>query len=88
MIRLVIENVLLFFAPALIYVGYIWLKRSGESEPRGLLDEAPIVWLAASGAVLVVVAMVLFGSTYGGRPDQGYEPPEMKGSKIVPGHRQ
>ena len=52
------------------------------------MAEAPLVWLAAVGASLVVATMVLFGSTDGGKPDQGYEPPGMKDGKVVPGHQQ
>ena len=88
MIRVVIENLVLFFAPTLIYLAYAWLRRDGTTAGGQLIAEAPYAWLASIGAAVVMVTMVLFGSTSGGRPDQGYEPPEMKNGKIIPGHQQ
>jgi Family of unknown function (DUF6111) len=83
MIRIVIENIVLFFLPTLIYVTYIALTR--EEKQQGLLDDAPLAWLAVAGTVVVVVVLVAFGSTSGGRPDQHYEPPSLKDGKIQPG---
>lgn len=84
MIRVIIENIVLFFLPAAIYVAYIYLTRS---DPRkGLLDGAPVIWLVVAGTALVVVVLVAFGTTSGGRPDQIYVPPSVKDGKIIPGH--
>ena len=88
MIRVVIESLVLFFAPTLVYLTYTWLTREENASGERVLSEAPLVWLAAAGAMLVVITMVLFGSTVGGRPDQGYEPPGVKNGKIIPGHQQ
>jgi hypothetical protein len=84
MIRIVIENILLFLLPTVLYVGYVLLTR-GVPTKGSLLDEAPLVWLFAAGALLVVLVLVAFGSTSGGRPDQHYEPPSMKDGQIQPG---
>ena len=46
----------------------------------------PLIWLFIAGAVLVIVTLVAFGSTSGGKPGQHYVPPVMKDGKIVPGH--
>ncbi len=83
MIRVVIENIVLFFLPSVIYIVYVLLTRSDSK--RGLLDEAPLFWLIAAGTLVVVFVLVAFGSTSGGRPDQHYEPPSMKDGKIEPG---
>ena len=88
MIRIVVENTLLFLAPTLVYVAYVYLARKGESATSDVLAEAPLAWLAVGGAVLVVITMVMFGSLSGGKPGDGYEPPVMRNGKIVPGHQQ
>ncbi len=88
MIRIVIENLLLFLAPTFLYLGYIWLTRDQATTGHGMMDEAPFVWLAMAGAALVLATLVLFSNTKGGSPDQGYEPPTVKDGKLIPGHRQ
>jgi len=85
MIRVVIENLLLFLAPTVIYVAYIYLSRRGKVTPQNVLDEAPLIWLCAAGAALVVITLLTFGSTSGGKPGQTYEPPVLRDGKIVPG---
>ena len=94
MIRIVIENVVLFLMPTAVYLAYVYLVRKpdagtpGNGAGRDPLAEAPLLWLSASGAVLVLLTMIVFGSTSGGKPSEGYEPPGMKDGKIVPGHQQ
>ncbi|HXF52780.1 MAG TPA: DUF6111 family protein [Hyphomicrobiaceae bacterium] len=85
MIRIVIENLLLFLAPTAIYVVYIYLSRRGKVTPQNVLDEAPLIWLCAAGAAVVVITLLTFGTTSGGKPGQTYEPPELRDGKIVPG---
>jgi hypothetical protein len=94
MIRIVIENILLFLLPTILYVTYMLLTRDqGASQtPSGLpgatrvLDDAPLLWLFVAGAALVIATLVAFGSTSGGKPGQHYEPPVLKDGKIEPGH--
>jgi hypothetical protein len=94
MIRVVIENILLFLLPTVAYIGWVLIARpdtldrtaSGRIRASGLLNDAPLVWLTAAGTMLLVVALVFFGSTSGGRPGQHYTPPVMKDGKIEPGH--
>jgi hypothetical protein len=86
MIRIVIENILLFLLPTVIYVAYVALKRRVEGASGGnILDDAPLVWLFAAGAVLVIATLVVFGSTSGGKPGQTYQPPVFRDGKIEPG---
>ncbi len=85
MIRVLIENILLFLAPTLIYVVYVYLAYEPGGRNVKLLDGAPLIWLFVAGALLVVVTLVAFGSTSGGRPGQVYEPPVLKDGRIEPG---
>jgi hypothetical protein len=87
MIRVVIENLLLFLLPTLFYVAYVVLKRriDGTTGSKSPLDDAPLVWLFAAGAGLVIVTLIYFASTSGGKPGQTYQPPVYRDGKIVPG---
>ena len=85
MIRLVIENVLLFLLPAALYVGYVLLTRR-DTKPGEIINDAPLVWLFVAGALLVIGTLIYFASTsVGGRPDQTYTPPYIKDGQIEPG---
>jgi len=85
MIRIIIENLLLFLAPTVVYVAYVLLVRRGQTTPQDILDEAPLIWLCAAGATLVVVTLLAFGTSSGGKPGQAYVPPEVRDGVIVPG---
>lgn len=84
MIRIVVENVALFLLPTLFYVGYVLLTRDATAK-KDLLAGAPLIWLFLAGTLLVIIVLVAFGSTSGGRPGQHYEPPSMKDGRIEPG---
>jgi hypothetical protein len=86
MIRIVIENILLFLLPTFIYVAYVYMTRDEKPEAARVLDDAPLVWLFLAGAVLMVVTLVTFGSMSGGKPGQIYTPPILKDGRIEPGH--
>ncbi len=93
MIRIIIENLLLFLLPTALYLGYVLVTRRMQSPARAqgagtLLDDAPVLWLFGAGAVLVVVTLIAFGSTSGGRPGQHYEPSVLKDGQIEPSHIQ
>ncbi|HEY7550619.1 MAG TPA: DUF6111 family protein [Hyphomicrobiaceae bacterium] len=86
MMRVAAEIVLLFLLPTLAYLGYALLARPGRPA-RAVVDEAPFLWLALSGAVLVFATLIYYGSssTMGGR-DQTYTPARIKDGQIEPGH--
>lgn len=87
MIRLIIENTLLFLLPTVVYVAYVLLKRRIEgTSDVNVLDDAPLIWLVAAGAALVIITLIVFGSVSGGKPGQVYQPPVYRDGKIVPGH--
>lgn len=83
MIRAVIENIVLFLLPTVVYAIYVAATRNDSH--KGILDGAPLAWLMLSGTVLVLVVLAAFGSNTGGRPGQAYEPPSMKDGEIQPG---
>lgn len=85
MIRIVIENILLFLLPAAAYVTYVLLTRRNTSAGT-VINDAPLIWLFIAGALLVSGTLIYFASTSpGGRPDQTYIPPYMKDGQIEPG---
>jgi Family of unknown function (DUF6111) len=85
MLRIVIENILLFLAPAALYLGYELLVRQTVATPRQVLDQAPLVMLFASGLGLIVLTLFFFSAKTEGLPGQSYEPPSYKDGKIIPG---
>lgn len=87
MIRIVIENLLLFLLPTLAYVAYRMLIGGKAAGPGRPFDDAPFVWLFVAGAMMVLVSLVVFASTSGGRPGEAYVPPVQRDGQIVPGHR-
>lgn len=89
MIRVVIENILLFMLPTLVYVLFMLVRRrqNANTSVQQIFDDAPIVWLLAAGAVVMVAGLAYFGSTTGGKPGEQYQPPVYKDGKVVPGKR-
>ncbi len=96
MIRVVIENLLLFLLPTLAYIGWRLIARpetlerdeDGRVRASRILDDAPLLWLAAAGSLLLVVVLVTFGTSSGGKPGQEYQPPVFKDGRIEPGRIQ
>lgn len=95
MIRTVIENLLLFLLPTFLYLAWMLLQRArdeaadedaGGRPIKRVLDDAPLLWLFASGAFLVVVTLTAFGTSSGGKPGQHYQPSILKDGRIQPSH--
>jgi hypothetical protein len=87
MIRVVIENVLLFLLPTALYFGYVLLMRQNAASANSVVNEAPLVWLFVAGAALVAITLAYYATvTPGGTPGQVYTPPRMgKDGRIEPG---
>jgi hypothetical protein len=86
MMRIVIENILLFLLPTLVYVAYITLLRRGATPAGTILNEAPLIWLFIIGALIVGATLVYYGTvTPGGKPGDVYVPPHMQNGRIEPG---
>lgn len=95
MIRVMIENFLLFFLPTALYLAYRYIQRArakdaadatGGQAIRNDINDAPFLWLFLTGAGLVLATLIAFGSTDGGKPGQTYYPPTVKDGKVIPGH--
>lgn len=86
MIRIVIENILLFLAPTVIYATYVYVRRRTMGDNTPVLSDAPLLWLFAGGLLLMVAMLVAFETTSGGKPGEAYQPPVYKDGKILPGH--
>ena len=85
MIRIVIENLLLFLTPTLIYSAYVLVRRRSEGSTAPILSDAPLLWLLAAGALMMVSTLIIFGSTTGWQPGEAYQPPVYKDGKVRPG---
>lgn len=90
MIRIVLENILLFLLPTVVYVAYVAMRRRDKpnNSPQQILDDAPLFWLLAAGAIVMLTVLAFFSTETGGRPGQGYEPPVYRDGKIVPGRKE
>lgn len=85
MIRVVIENILLFLLPTAMYLAYVLLTRTYTSA-GAVISDAPLIWLFVVGALLVGATLVYYASiTPGGSPGAVYTPPRMKDGQIEPG---
>jgi hypothetical protein len=85
MMRVVIENILLFLLPTAMYLGYVLLTRSHASA-GAVINDAPLIWLFVAGALLVGATLIYYGTTTpGGKPGAVYTPPHMKDGRIEPG---
>jgi hypothetical protein len=86
MLRIVIENVLLFLLPTIVYVAFVYMTREERPGAARVLDDAPLIWLFIAGVAMVLIVLTAFGSLSGGKPGQIYVPPALKDGKIEPGH--
>jgi hypothetical protein len=85
MIRIILVNVLLLLFPALLYFSYVYLRHR-EQPDEEIVSNAPIFWLLAFGAVLMLGSLIFFGKWEGGAPGKQYVPPVYRDGVIVPGH--
>ena len=86
MIRIVVENILLFLLPTIVYIAYVYMTSEEKPGAARVLDDAPILWLITAGVIVVLFVLIAFGSTSGGKPGQVYTPPILKDGRIEPGH--
>jgi len=86
MIRIVLQNILLFLLPTFAYIGYRMLIARSPGALRRAIDEAPYGWLTLIGLACVGIFIAMFATTEGGKPGQIYIPPVVKDGKLIPGH--
>lgn len=88
MIRLIIENILLFLLPTILYVIFTMLRRNEERDNTvsRALQSAPLPVLFLVGFVLMISVLAYYGTqSNSGQPGQTYRPPEVVDGKIRPG---
>lgn len=85
MIRIVLVNLLLLLLPMLVYFGYVYF-RARQAPNQAILGDAPIFWLLAGGAGLMLIALIALGQWEVGDPTGRYVPPYVHNGVIVPGH--
>ena len=84
MIRPVFTEVVLFLAPFVLYVVFLWATQAGVLHP----DSWPIsriAWLGIVALLLVVGSFVYFANFTGAKPGSTYVPAHMENGKFVPG---
>ena len=79
--RVLLQVVLPFLAPFLLYGAYRLLVTRG----RSFLDSAPWFLLTASGLVLACGSLVALAFLGGDPPGGAYVPPRVENGRIVPG---
>ncbi len=84
MIRPVFTEVVLFLAPFVLYVVFLWATKAGVLHPDSW-PASRIAWLAIAALVLVVGSFVYFAHFTGAPPGSTYVPAHMENGKFVPG---
>ena len=83
MLRVVLINIVLFALPFLLYATYMMLAK--KIAAANVWQGAPIAWLAAAGAVLLLISTGVLISFSGGAPGGIYQPPRVEDGVIKPG---
>ncbi len=89
MIRLIVENILLFLAPTVLYVIFTMIRRGSarDNTVSSALNGAPLPVLFVVGFVLMVSVLALYADkSEKGKPGQRYVPPTVVDGKLQPGH--
>jgi hypothetical protein len=81
LLRILLEIVLPFLAPFLLFFAYRLLVTKGS----GLVERTPWFVLVVSGLVLACASLVSLAFTGGAEPGGRYEPARIEDGKIVPG---
>ena len=90
MIRIILQNILLFVLPTLAYFILMMVRRPARSlqDAGQILERAPLPWLLGAGCIFMIGGLLYFSSHTGGRPGETYQPPVYRDGKIIPGQRQ
>ncbi len=89
MIRIILQNIILFLLPTLIYLLVIVIRLRPQSlrEIDQLFARGPFVWLFGAGLALMIGGLAYFNTHTGGKPGEAYQPPVYKDGKVIPGQR-
>ena len=88
MIRLILENILLFLLPTILFVIFTLFRRSDKkvNTVSSAFEEAPLPILFTIGFVLMISVLAYYGTqSNSGKPGQTYRPPQVIDGKIQPG---
>ena len=84
MIRPVFTEIVLFLAPFVLYVVFLWATKAGVMHP----DSWPIsriAWLVMAALALMVGSFIYFANYSGAPPGATYVPAHIEDGKFVPG---
>ena len=84
MIRPLATKILLFVAPFVLYVVFLWATKAGVLHP----DSWPvsrIAWLIIAALALMVGSFIYFANYSGAPPGSTYVPAHTENGKFVPG---
>jgi hypothetical protein len=84
MIRPLATEILLFVAPFVLYVVFLWATKAGVLHP----DSWPlsrIAWLVIVALALMVGSFIYFAKYSGAPPGSIYVPAHLEDGKFVPG---
>ncbi|MGE5145792.1 MAG: DUF6111 family protein [Candidatus Eiseniibacteriota bacterium] len=90
MVRIAIQQLLLFLLPIAVYLSYAFWQRQRARRAGGPvagLEQGPWFWLIAGGLLLSIAGFVVLGMDKAGRTTS-YEPARLENGKIVPGRAQ
>ncbi len=88
MVRIIIQHLLLFLLPTVMYGVYLsWARRRAQAAGRTapMWEEGPWFWLIVSGGLLVLFSLAALATFGGAGPEAVYEPSSIQDGKIVPG---
>ena len=85
MIRLVAIQVALFLTPFIVFALYLMARRRAPSL-IGFREEAPVMWLAIGGLLLMIVSLIGLAAFDGGSATGHYVPDRFESGRLIPGH--
>jgi hypothetical protein len=84
MLRQLLTELVLFFAPFAAYALFLWATRAGVLHP----DSWSLVivgWLSAAALVLIIGSFIVIAQFTGAPPGSTYVPAHVENGRFVPG---
>jgi hypothetical protein len=85
MLRSILAELLLFLAPFVLYVLYLWATQRGGALARANWSLARVLYLVIAAIVTVIVGLLLLAELGGSPPRSTYIPAHIENGKFVPG---
>lgn len=86
MLRVAFTIVLPLLLPTALYLGWVWVVQARDGGGAMRWQALPWVWLAAAGALLLVIVLFVVNVHFGTVAPGTYVPPRWENGHIVPGH--